>query len=273
LERDKDPAENAETTPGPEDGSDLHCLWALEFYTPSEIEGLKNGLAALGWVDRKDQQKDRNSLLWLERSRSGLAGREYMYVSDLLPPGKSKHSFDTRPAVLPDRVDYATAYLFSLTSSVTCFVVCFVFEEKCGAVFDAALRDQYSTTFEPLERGWTIVSPRSHKERRIRGIRHELRRSATSWFRTHLPGVFCGKGRDVAVPTCELTILKGAPPRTHVRTHASFSNLLGFSGVLDAWHTPDLQGVKFMWQQKSAGAEGFHAALVAERQFLEQQRF
>jgi hypothetical protein len=267
--RERDPSENAETSPDPDDGSNLQCIWALEFYTPSEIDGLRNGLSKLGWTEGDSLRPDRNLLSWLEESRSGRWASGYMHVGDLLPPGRTKFPFSDRTAPLPDNVDYASAYLFNISSSITCLVVCFVLEEAYGKVFDDALRKSYETKFERLDRGWTIVSPRSHKERQVQDIRGSLRRAVTSWFRIHLPGVFSAKYHEGSVPTCEFTVLQGAPFSSQAQSKATYLQLLEIDGSFDAWQTPEFPGLRFIWPLKSARADGFHAALVAEQMSLD----
>src|ERR1019366_7037068 len=47
--RTRDAEENARTTPPDEEAIDLCCVWAVEVYSPGNIETLLDGLVSLGW--------------------------------------------------------------------------------------------------------------------------------------------------------------------------------------------------------------------------------
>jgi len=49
----RDPENNAKSSPPDDEQIGMHCLWTLEYYTPSRIEGLFKGLARFGW-DREE---------------------------------------------------------------------------------------------------------------------------------------------------------------------------------------------------------------------------
>ena len=95
-----------------------------------------------------------------------------------------------RTAQLPEHVHYATGGLYSVTPSLTCAVICFVFEESYQGRLEEALRTERKTFTRPTARGHQILHPSMQKEEEIRSIRRECAAGALTWFRRNLPGIF-----------------------------------------------------------------------------------
>lgn len=49
VARRRDDEENAKTEPATDELIDLRCVWAVEFYTPSQISHLLHGFERPGW--------------------------------------------------------------------------------------------------------------------------------------------------------------------------------------------------------------------------------
>ena len=146
----RDAAKNIETTPDNDESIQLHCLWAVELYTPAHAEALASAFSALGWD--KSEQDNNNPSVWLRKSRAGLAGGGWINLGFIYPPGSRRRTvWPERTAPLPDNVEYATAHLFNLTSSLTCTVLGFAFKPEYRLTFEDALRKEYSTYAERSE--------------------------------------------------------------------------------------------------------------------------
>ena len=57
--RQRDLERNLETTPPSDERVELHCIWAVEFYTPSYADKLLTSLKVLGW----DREQFRGGIL------------------------------------------------------------------------------------------------------------------------------------------------------------------------------------------------------------------
>ena len=117
-----------------------------------------------------------------------------------------------RTAQLPDHVHYATGSLYSVTPSLTCAVICFVFEESYQGRLEEALRTERKTFTRPTARGHQILLPSMQKEEEVRSIRRECAAGALTWFRSNLPGIFSEGLLDNELPTCELVTLRKQEP-------------------------------------------------------------
>ena len=117
-----------------------------------------------------------------------------------------------RTAPLPMYVHYARGGLYSLTPSLTCMVICFVFEDSFRNRLDEVLRRYRQTFTRPVLRGHQIFDPESQKTEEARLVRHECTNLAAKWFRENLPGVFSSGLLGDQLPTCELVTLHKAEP-------------------------------------------------------------
>ena len=128
--RKNDPTRNAETTPPEDEHVDLPCMWAVEFYTPSHVDKLVDNLKKLGW-DQNDFPGRESPASWVRITRQHSEGGSWL---DL---GTIRSGDDERPwpprnrtAPLPMYVRYAGGGIYSLTPSLTCIVIRFVFEDN-----------------------------------------------------------------------------------------------------------------------------------------------
>ena len=61
--------QNRASTPREDESITLRCLWAVEFYTPSHMDGLLNDLRKLGWLGERDIFEPEDPASWLFKSR------------------------------------------------------------------------------------------------------------------------------------------------------------------------------------------------------------
>lgn len=171
----KDGEENAQTAPPADEFVDLHCIWAIEFYTPTHVESLLNGFARLGWDKDDETFAQRNPAQWVRQSRATSQGGAWLNLHLIVPPGNTGFLGPHWTAALPQNIDHASAKIFSLTSSLTCVVMGFVLDDEASQRFDGALRRERKTTSKPIGRGYTILRPRNQKEKAIQAVRAEMR--------------------------------------------------------------------------------------------------
>ena len=159
-----------------------------------------------------------------------------------------------------------------MSSSIACIVVCFVFEEGYGGVFDDALRARYKTKFERLKRGHRIHGPRSQKEGRVQEIRGELRRHAATWFRQNLPGVFSRADATGDFPTCEFVVFtdpQSPPAHPNGSTNGLHRTYLGVTEPWGRWESIDVPGLIFTWPVLRERVARFHATLSISKSSLQ----
>ena len=274
LHQERDPEENKDTCPPGDEQIQLHCLWAAEFYTPMHAEDLASAFVTLGWNKDDDLNSSSSPATWVERFRTGsYAGgwsnlgilRDTNSRSLMLGPGQK--------VKLPENVEYATGHMFSHSSSITCVVIGFVFEEEYGLKYEHALRENYKTHHTPLRRGWAIISPELQKRNRIAELREETRVQAKNWFTLNMPGAFCGADKsNKHFPTCEFITLKNTEPFPGIgdeRDRQGWLHVLEMDHDWNTWKSEKMDGLKFSWPVLRDEKNNFHAVLSASHRSLE----
>ena len=72
--RSHDADGNAKSEPPSDEVINLRCIWAVEFYTPSQISKLLRGFEKLGWNTDDSLGVDCNPVLWIQRTRESADG-------------------------------------------------------------------------------------------------------------------------------------------------------------------------------------------------------
>ena len=268
--RSHDADGNAESEPPSDEVINLRCIWAVEFYTPSQISKLLRGFEKLGWNTDDSLGVDHNPVLWIQRTRESAAGGGWLNLGPIQRPGGGRLFGFDRKAPLPTGVEYALATMYSLTSSITCIVIGFVLDKTQNRRFEQALRRKRQTYTMPLRgrrrRGHQIMGPGTQKETDIRTLRTEMRELAADWLRAHLPGVFASGILAGEYPTCEFLTLCNTPPfpphsaRDHRKDE--WLRILSVDYDLYAWRAEKLRGLKFSWPLSSDIHHRFHAVIA-----------
>ena len=187
-------------------------MWAVELYTPSHVDKLVDNFRRLRW-DQDDLPGRESPDSWVRITRQLSEGGSWLNL------GTIRSVDDTRPwpprdrtAPLPMYVRYAEGGLYSLTPSLTCIVICFVFEDSFRTRLVEALRRHRQTFTRPVSRGHEILDPERQKTEEVRMVRQECVNLAARWFRENLPGVFSSGLLGDQLPTCELVTLHKADP-------------------------------------------------------------
>ena len=273
--RERDPQENFDTTPPEDEFIDLVCLWAVEIYTPSHIDSLVDSFIGLGWDRDGDPGELPNPITWLEGLRRDHLGGAWLNLG-LLGASNLK-AFWRGPdheVPLPPNVQYATAGLYSLTPSLVCMVVGFVFDNASAGMFDRALRTDHSTYATPTRRGWQFRGPLNQKSDHITKCRTELSNLAFDWFARHLPGLFSSGLLGGQLPTCELITTRLYEPFESLSEGENpvygYRWILGLGRDIDAWKYKGAPNLRLRlprgWEQ-----EPRHHAVLAMRESLSEQ--
>ena len=265
--RKRDAKANADSLPEEGTSSELLCLWVIEFYTPSHVQNLISAFENLGWD--KDESGHSNPVEWLQDLRS--KGGEGWFNLGLLRrlDDNGGIPFIERKIVLPEGIQYAYAHLYSLTSSLTCITVCFVFGDKYVCAYDNTIKQNYNTYFESLSKGYAILDPRSQKQRLIDGIRKEIRQNTAAWFQKHMPGIFSSISGN-PFPTSEFIVLKNSPPLVEAKKEPiKLLRHLGIDNGLYNWECVDIAGLKFTWPLLRDNQNSFNAVLMIEQSNLD----
>ena len=216
IHRLHDPKKNAQTTPPVDELIDISCVWGVEYYTPRHVESLLTNLKRLKWDSSDHDLGTSDPIAWISRSRQHHFGSGWLNIGVIYSRTDDIYDPFRRTAPLPPHVEYATGGLYSLTPSLFCIVMGFVFEEDYCAQFDKALRTDRQTYTHAYKKSSTrryrIYGPETQKSDHIRRIRAEMVGLAKDWFQEHLPGLFSSGLLGGELPTCELVTLRKAEP-------------------------------------------------------------
>lgn len=262
-----DPIENLETSPPDDEHINLVCLWAAEFYTPSHNEKLVDSFAKLGWDKEKWTRGSGDPIAWLNGLRGDHQGGAWMNLG-VLAPHDSKFFSRTQDRIveLPAGVMYATAGMHSLTPSLVCIIVCFVFEGHWSDTFNSALRTDHRTYATRIKHGWQYHMPRHQKIDRINEIRSNLSQLAATWFSKNLPGLFSSGLSEGELPTCEFITTRLFDPfasRT-VQEHSilGYSEIMGISQDRHVWRYEGIPDLKLSLPTGIARGPKLHSILA-----------
>ena len=273
--RKNDPTSNAETTPPEDEHVDLCCVWAVEFYTPSYVDKLVDNLSKLGW-DQNDFPGRESPASWVQITRQHSEGGGWLDLGVIRSVGdKRPWPRRDRTAPLPKNVRYAQGGLYSLTPSLTCIVVCFVFEDSYRSQIDDALRTCRQTITRPVSRGREILDPERQKTEEVRQLRQEYANLASGWFRENLPGAFSSGILGDELPTCELvTLHKAEPfpdPEGQEYTPARYLRVLDLQSSPYAWKSKNTPGLKFSIELLGKNSE-YHSVFAVRGTEIESAR-
>ena len=283
ISRIFDLKENAETCPPDDESIDLCCMWAVEFYTPAHVDKLLAGLRKMEIKNRSGIRPSPISQIqeWRQRSHSNA----WLNLGIILPQ-ETDNFFSSRSltAPMPPHVEYATGGLFSLTSSLTCIVIGFVFEKDFSTQFDEALRKNRQTyrkpsrPRKPFRRSYTIYSPVTQKTNHICQIRTEIAELAARWFRENLPGIFSSGILGGNLPTCEFVTLRKAKPfplrskGNALQSGSRYLSVLDMHSTFNTWRSVDIPCLKFSEGRTGNSTPRYHSILAVRESDLDSDR-
>lgn len=187
----------------------------------------------------------------------------------ILRPDSKRYIGHIRRAPLPPSVDSAIGRIYSLTSSITCVVICFILKEEPSEQFNVVLKTEFATTQKAISKtGYKIIEPYFHKKTAIKDIRNNIRSEAKTWFRNFLPGFFSTDSVNGEFPTCELTTLLQQEPlpasRGERSTRLGWLELLGLDYDFRTWRSehPEL---KLNWSTRLEEDQSSHCLISCRK--------
>ena len=273
LDRERDQKENERTTPPVNEKIELCCIWAVEFYTPSHMDALHSGLQRFGWK-QEGLRNLQDIEEWVDKSEKHLPGVSggwlnlgFVSSSNSRFIGPAGTNDMTRRQVHPDalppqHVTEITGCLTSITSSLSCVIMCFVLDDEYVKKLDTALNTDRQTFYKVTPYYRDILDPERQKIDNIKQIRHEIKGEVTNWFSTNLPGLFSSGLLEGEMPTCELVTLREAEPfPTPRHPNPHFLRLLGLESPSRAWSSTDIPGLKLSPLDNTDSSPKYHSVL------------
>ena len=260
-----DDRQNAESTPPPEEEIELCCVWAAELYTHAHTENLTQTLRNFDQETEPTTSSSEDLASWFKGTQRHLYGRSAINLGIWAPKGRAAPQiFNTRKVGLPDPVEYASGMMFSVSPTLTCIVVRFVFSEEMSNCYDSALKLDRETFLTPIPRGSSIHLPTTQKGDDIWRLRSELSELAQTWFRENLPGVFSSQMDELAMPTCELVTFREAIPFPGVDASVPplYLRLLGLDHDWGTWKYAGLPELRFGFHNPPGRGPRHHATLA-----------
>ena len=272
--RKHDAEDNTNTTPPVDECIDLRCMWGVEFYTPSYFDSLVNSFRKLGWDKSDDFRPSQNPINWLYSQRRYHYGGSSLNLGILMPHSTNQFiAGQRREAPIPTGVNFASAGIYSISSSLICIVVNFELKEELSTSFDKALRKDRQTFEEPTSRGYRIHRPRNQKVDHITRIRAEMSKLVSTWFSQNLPGLFSSGLLEGALPTFEFTTLRKAEPfatqRQNENTIPEYIRTLRLDSDFSAWQSTKIPGLKFQPPTHSESKLRYHSVLAIREDDLD----
>ena len=241
------------------------CIWAAEIYTPAHTESLAQALRNFDQETRTTSSASEDLASWFEGTQRQLHGNAMRNLGIWVPKGEpDSRIFRERTVSLPAPVKYASGMMFSLSPTLTCIVVCFVFNEEMSNCYDAVLKS-YRETFLTETGGRTSIHmPILQKDDDIWRLRSEMSSMAQDWFRDNFPGAFSSQTDELAMPTCELVTLGDAIPfpDTDEPTQPLYVRLLGLDDRWDAWKYSALPRLRLGFHSPPKKGPRNHATLA-----------
>lgn len=244
-DRPMDAEENAATQPPSEESINIWCLWVVEFYGPSQVQNLIEGLERLGLSTPK--YEDRQSVIdFLQRSRQRGYTGSWIRLGVIHRPDYKGWTEGVR-IELPRGVDRAIGTMLQILPSVTAVVMQFLFDDETVGCLHEILQETHATTTRPLPSGgYQIITATFQKRDELAAARTSLRRRCEFWFESQLPGVFSASSLQTRFPACEFVTVKKAIPFIDPGPgeRRRYMELLGLERTWDAWKCEQIPALK-----------------------------
>ena len=269
--RERDPSENAETAPPHDEYVDLRCMWAVEFYTPAEMDRLIQHAANLDKAARFSPPHLPTVSSWLNHTIGHPFASSWMDLGTWQPKGRTPRVIPLdREIDLPDSVDYATGRISVISPSIISVVVCFVFDDDFAPSFDGVLRVDKKTYAVPHGNGASFFEPETQKQSDIEMIRTQMSQRAAAWFKEAMPGVFSDGLLGGQLPTCEFLTLRKAEPFPESEQfsypNVRYTAILAVDRNREAWAYTRIPGIKFAVDSRSRSGPRFHSMVAINEQ-------
>ena len=172
--RERDPGENAESTPPEDEEIRLHAVWLAESYPPSFFDSLIYAVGRLAEDGRHSSGEPAAERIE-EALRLGSSG--WFPLGPVVPPGSPFYAYlPPIRAVLPASAEYAHASVHYRVPSHAVLVMCFVLDH--GAAGGSRTACARLTRPIPALTG----TGRRSTGRRTRSVRLSARRGPSTWM-------------------------------------------------------------------------------------------
>ena len=268
FHKERDPEENRQTTPPDGEAVVLHCVWAVEFYTPAHMDDLIKNLLRFNRASSLSEHDAEPLDSWIKQFHKVAYGGGWANLGTWEPKGvPRKFIGPSRVVDMPPTVAYALAKAHRISPAIMCIAVCFVFKGDFSTSFDTALRTSRDTYTRPISSGFSIHTPRDQKTEAIELIRSQISDDFTDWFREHIPGIFSSDPIDGRVPICEFLTLQKATPfvarETRSTADLEYLRILGLDANWEAWRHSSAPELHFSIQRERRGAPLRYSTLSA----------
>lgn len=264
-----DSAENAALTPPDDSHVTVEGFWALEAFTPANIEAVLARMRRRGWGRNILPGEHTNVVGWLRQTR--MAGGSGNLDFQLARNEDRTYVAVGHAAVLPGFARAAVARVSAVTPSITTMTVFFVMKPQERGRLEVALRQVRPSTVRTKGRWATLIKPEFARREAVADIRRNWIAQIRTWMTHHAPGVFC-EVDGASLPTCELLVGDNFPL---YEPHGSEDQIITASSALDAnratWIFEEARDEGMMLAPHPCRAEGLerHGILACSRQTLE----
>jgi hypothetical protein len=238
--RERDPAENAESSPPPDEQIRLHAVWMAESYPVSFFDVLLEAVRRLAAEGRHISGTPP-----AEQLEHGLrrGGAGWFPLGPVVRPGSPLFAYlPPIEAALPTEVEYAHASVHYLVPWHAVLVMCFVLDETGSGRVEQALRANYQT-HTTQHRNWTAIhGPGNQKREAVRKTRADQLTGLATFFGREAPGLFASEGEFL--PSIELWTTNEVKPfddseeARGARGMHDFTEILGWIAWTNLWHGP-----------------------------------
>ena len=260
----RDPKENRETSPPEDERINVHCLWVVEFYLPSQLDKLLLGIRDLGWTDSATIFDRQGPEQWVQQAMVSPNSGGWSNLGVVTRPGDQRFLGGSRHAPLPEVVDFARASIQSFSAGIVAVVLQFVLNDEAAGRLEAELRLDRKTHAERNPRGWSFIDPQNQKREACRTSRSLLKSACCSWFRNNLPGFFAEQSSDGQFPTADFLTFQEAVPfeRLAGGSHMNYMWVLRMESEIDAWASKESPGIRLGYDRYDSDGS-FNLTLAA----------
>jgi len=205
--RDRDAFAAAQIPEG--ESISVPCVWIVEVYLPSHIDGLVRGLKDLNVESGNFWRGNPIESVLNSRARGG---ETYpTNLAHLRREPMAPRSLFGISARLPAGVYAASLDYVSPMPGVTVVIGHFYFDDEAALGISEPFRTDYRATAVRADRGWALPTGAHLRDDAVIEYRAGLRRRCERWFHDNLPGVYSTL-TDAVTPACELLTFAVADP-------------------------------------------------------------
>ncbi len=210
---ERDAEENRDSALPEDEEIRIVSFTVSEVYTPSTIDGLVDGVQALGWVrDEKFNPRFTNLIDWIGQSRSAPFGGGWVNLSYISDTTGRRPLGGSLQASMPAGVQEIWGQVHSVTPALTALVLQFVLDERTSKSLNPLFAEERVTLVERMSSGWAYIGPANQRTELVVAERRRIRAACHGWIRDHVPGSFSAAGSDMDLPTIETFVCDETKP-------------------------------------------------------------